>query len=233
MTTFPVIQKYCVDHDETDPAFANQSLCGWESLVSLSLQKNLLTSVPDVGFVQYQLIDIAVGHNHITSLSNMCHMNYTQLTLLELNDNKISHVDFSCLNMPKLKSLNLNKNLLQSIADTGMDALGEYLEPGESTIIQLSINPIHCGLNMSWIQEALHADDYIPDQYFYQRRPGTPVLHDMQLMRCHSPEQWKGHLLIDLGTYHASHKCTQFYYRKVSNIKRTKFINLDAYRLIL
>ena len=203
MTNFPAIKKYCKDNNKTNPdiALANQSLCGWESLTSLSLSKNLLTSVPDVGFIQHQLIDLGMSFNRITSLANMCHMNYTQLNILELNGNMISHVDFSCFNMPRLKYLYLSRNLLKSVTDTGMDALGEYLEPGESTIIQLSINPIHCGPNLSWIQEALHADDYIPDQYFYQRRPGTPVLQDMQLMRCHSPEQWKGHFVIDLGTY--------------------------------
>ena len=152
MTNFPAIKKYCKENDKTNPviALANQSLCGWESLISLSLSKNLLTSVPDVGFIQYQLIDLGMAFNRITSLANMCHMNYTQLNILELTDNMISHVDFSCFNMPRLKYLYLSRNLLKSITDTGMDALGEYLEPGESTIIHLSINPIHCA--STWVR---------------------------------------------------------------------------------
>ena len=203
---FPRVGKYCVDLDESilnQSIQTNESLgsCGWDKLASLRLFYNQLTEVPVVDFLQFQLIELGLGFNQISSLSNMCNINYTVLKSLYLNDNRISHINFACFIMPRLENVFLNRNLLKFIGDLSMSTLGEYLEPGEHTTIELSINPIHCGPNLSWILEALHADHYLPGDYFYQRHTGTPVLHNMQRMQCYSPDHLKGRFIIDLGTH--------------------------------
>ena len=168
---FPRVDKYCDVFGESkwsQPTRTNGThiSCGWDALLSLSLRYNLLTTVPDVGFLQYQLIEIRLGFNRISVLSNMCNMNYTELRNLHLNDNRIIHVNFACLIMPRVERVFLNRNFLQFIGDISIATLGEYLKPGLHTSIELSINPIHCGLNLSWILEALHENDHVPGDYF-------------------------------------------------------------------
>ena len=201
---FPLIDRYCTDLDKSNwnqSTHINDthSLCGWDELKGLRLFNNQLTAVPDLGFLQFQLVDLGLGFNRISSISNMCKINYTSLKNLHLNDNRINSVNFACFVMPRLENVLLNRNSLQFIEDMSMSTLGEYLEPGHHTSIRLSINPFHCSTNLSWIFEALHKDDYIRGVYFYQRETNTPILHNIQQMRCHTPRRQRGRFVIDLG----------------------------------
>ena len=201
---FPRVDKYCDVFGESKwsrstPTNGTHISCGWDSLLSLSLINNLLTTVPDVGFLQYQLIEIRLGFNRISVLSNMCNMNYTELRNLHLNDNRIIHVNCACLIKPRVERVFPNRNCLQFIGDVSIATLGEYLKPGLHTSIELSINPIHYGPNLSWIFEPLHENDHVPGDYIYKRQIGTPVLSDMQFMQCHSPPLLKGRFVTDLG----------------------------------
>ena len=205
LEVFPRINKYSIELNEsnwnhTTHTKGTRSSCGWDELTSLNLFDNLLTTVPSVGFLQFQLLNLRLSFNRISLLSNMCNINYTVLKYLYLNDNKIIHVNLACLIMPKLENVFLNRNFLQFIGDVSMTTLGEYLKPGYHTVIELSINPIHCGLNLSWILEALHEDNYIQGDYFYQRQTDTPKLLDMQQMQCYTPGHLKGRFVINLGT---------------------------------
>ena len=140
LEVFPRIDKYCNELDETNWNQSTQtketrSSCGWDELTTPNLFDNLLKTVPNVGFLQFQLVVLSL--NQISLLSDMCNIKYTVLKYLHLNDNKIIYVHLACLIMPNMENVTSYRNFFQFIGDVSMTTLGEYLEIRSSNYVSV------------------------------------------------------------------------------------------------
>ena len=105
---------------------------GCHTLDQLGMQSSALETVPlGLHHIAKTINSLWFKHNIIRSIAEMEDITFPKLGVLDLGYNKITHLNPERLIMPQLRLLELNHNLIVSLADVSQYSWGNYLPDGE------------------------------------------------------------------------------------------------------
>ena len=142
-------------------------------------------------------------HNGIRSVASMKDIAFTNLRVLDLSHNNITHFNTEHLDTPQLRLLRLQHNHLVSLRDVILSSWGgKSLPDGVFLDINLHGNPWNCDGSLAWLQSNLFilARNMLgEEEIIYPKPPLRPRIGNVGRLICHSPDKRLGTAVVPHG----------------------------------
>ena len=216
---------------ENNPPLAMYSTAlsvDFPNLEYLALVDNRLNAVPDVSLIADTLIGLLLSKNRIISLRYLHNIRFSKLEILNLQTNRISVISINQLDMPMLRTLSLDDNLIKVIEPID-GILGGSSGPCGQLEVTLHDNPWQCDASILWLKEFTKVPALGPTYY---TGPSCRVyIFDCPTLSCNAPLRLEGESLWTAGTKfpYVSLKC---HYAGIVNVLLSEFsIKIDIWLL--
>jgi Leucine-rich repeat (LRR) protein len=137
----------------------SKCICDW-TVGSVNCSNQKLDHIPDFGARSASVEQLYFSHNNLTKITKESVDKFTNITILEINDNLISDIDSGAFSsLQKLKKLKLTGNLL-TVVKTGTftDLMSlQYLILSQNQIVELQENTITNLTNLISLQLAYNS----------------------------------------------------------------------------
>ena len=173
-------------------------LRGCHTLEQLAMQGNALKTVPrGLHRIAKTVNSLWFKHNIIRSIAEMEGVTFPKLYVLDLGYNNITHLNPERLIMPQLRLLELNHNLIVSLADVSQYSWGDTLPDGVYLNIYLHGNPWNCDGSLIWLHDNLFIlESTWHDEEIFAKPPLKPCIRSTSLLICHSPDRRLGTTVV-------------------------------------
>ena len=168
------------------------------TLEKLGMQRSALEPVPlGLHRIAKTVNSLWFKHNIIRSIAEMEDITFAKLHALDLGYNKITHLNPKRLLMPQLRLLELNHNLIISLADVSQYLWGNSLPDDIYLDIYLHGNPWNCNGSLIWLHDnLLILKSTWRDEEIYAKPPLKPCIRSVSLLICHSPDRRLGTTVV-------------------------------------
>ena len=171
---------------------------GCRTLERLGIQGSVLETIPQgLHRIAKTINSLWLMRNAIRSIAEIEGIAFPKLDILDLKHNKITHLNPERLIMPQLRLLELDNNLIVSLADVSQYSWGNSLPDGVYLDIYLHGNPWNCNGSLIWLHDNLFILELSwHHEEIYAKPPLKPCIRSVNRLICHNPDGRRGTTVV-------------------------------------